>query len=105
MSCVEHNRAVLYFVAQVVGGLVGAAILLQLHPDPVGFLCTSEPNAKFTLSVGQVFGYELLTTFVLVLTVFATCDAARSEMSGSGPLAIGLSVTMCHLWAVSITPA
>jgi len=98
--CVEHNRAIFYILAQINGGLVGAAILLELHPAPDStFLCTSVPGDS--ISVGQLFGYELLITFVLVLTVHATCDAARPELSGSGPLAIGLSVTMCHLWAVS----
>lgn len=52
------------------------------------------------MSLGHVFGYELIITFVLVLTVFATCDSLRSAVGGSGPLAIGLSVAVCHLFAV-----
>lgn len=50
---------------------------------------------------GQGFAIELLITFVLVITVFATCDGSRTDLNGSGPLAIGLSVTMCHLSFVS----
>lgn len=53
------------------------------------------------VSVGQGLGIELLITFVLVFTVFATCDGSRSDLNGSGPLAIGLSVSMCHLAFVS----
>ena len=55
------------------------------------------------VTAGQGFGIELLITFVLVITVFATCDGSRNDLNGSGPLAIGLSVTMCHLGFVSIT--
>lgn len=53
------------------------------------------------VSAGQGFAIELLITFVLVITVFATCDGSRNDLNGSGPLAIGLSVTMCHLGFVS----
>ena len=45
---------------------------------------------------------EVMITFILVFTVFATTDSTRNDLNGSGPLAIGLSVTMAHLVAVSI---
>lgn len=50
---------------------------------------------------GQGCAIEFLVTFVLVSTVFATTDSSRSDLKGSGPLAIGLSVAMCHLGFVS----
>lgn len=52
----------------------------------------------------QGFGIELLITFVLVITVFATCDKSRNAQPGSGALAIGLSVAMCHLALVCFFP-
>ena len=58
-------------------------------------------NLSPNVSEGQGFAIELLITFVLVITVFATCDGSRSDLAGSGPLAIGLSVAMCHLSFVS----
>lgn len=101
---VLFHRALLYVVVQTVGAVVGAGVLNGLttastasNSTNEGNLCTPSPSEG--VSVGQTFGIELVITFVLVFTVFATCDSLRG-FAGSGPLAIGLSLTMCHLWAV-----
>ena len=93
-------RAFLYIVVQSVGAIVGAALLKALTYTSTDrdVVCTPTPGRG--VSLGQVFGVELFITFVLVMTVFATCDSLRTGIGGSGPLAIGLAITMCHLWAV-----
>jgi glycerol uptake facilitator-like aquaporin len=55
------------------------------------------------LDSSQAFFIEMLITAVLVFTVFASCDEKRADLNGSTPLSIGLSVSVCHLFAVSIS--
>uniref|UniRef100_A0A2C9JL65 Aquaporin n=1 Tax=Biomphalaria glabrata TaxID=6526 RepID=A0A2C9JL65_BIOGL len=87
---------------QLIGAVVGAGILLGLTPEKdqsaLGMTLVHDK-----ISVGQAVGVELFITFVLVFTVFASCDNKRKDLNGSAPLAIGLSVTMCHLWAIDYT--
>lgn len=53
------------------------------------------------ISVGHGLLVELLITFELVFTVFATCDPKRTDLGGSAGLAIGFAVAIGHLFAVS----
>jgi len=92
-------RAVLYVLGQTLGAIGGAEILKVVSLNGTNDnLCTPMPADG--MAPTQTFVVELLITFVLVMTVFATCDSLRTGIGGSGPLAIGLSIAMCHLWAV-----
>jgi aquaporin-4 len=95
-------RAILYTAVQSVGAVLGAVILQLVSPPGVNdALGTTSPGRG--VGTGQAFAIELFITFVLVFTVFATCDGQRTGFNGSGPLAIGLSIAMCHLWAIPYT--
>lgn len=96
-------RAIFYLLSQCGGAIIGAAILYGLTPVShrnKGSLGLTMVNSA--LSGAQAFGVEFFITMILVLTVFASCDKRRRDLNGSFPLSIGLSVTMCHLFAVSV---
>lgn len=92
-------RGLLYIIMQCAGSAVGAGLLRCLTPSVrQGGLGTTTLNEGVSPAMGV--GIEFCITTLLVLTVFATCDNSRTDHSGSFPLAIGLSVSVGHLWAV-----
>ncbi|XP_013785705.1 aquaporin AQPAe.a-like [Limulus polyphemus] len=97
-------RAMLYVIVQCLGAIVGAGLLKGLTPSNLqGNLGATVVNQH--LSPVQGFVVELCITFVLVFTVFACCDENRGDIKGSAPLAIGLSVATCHMFAIKYTGA
>jgi len=99
-------NSLLYIVVQCIGGLIGAALLkafLGDLVDPAKGVGVTSLNDQ--ISVGQGFGIEFFITFVLVLVVFASAADGNNSpnVKGSAPLAIGLSITTCHLFAIPLT--
>jgi len=94
-------RGVLYIGAQILGAIIGAAILKALTPgdDPSLGLCSVATG----ISTLQAFGIELIEAFILVFTVFSSIDSCRTGLGGSVPLTVGISISMCHLWAIALT--
>ncbi|XP_029444211.1 aquaporin-1 [Rhinatrema bivittatum] len=102
-SCqISVLKAVMYTVAQCLGAVVAAAILQgvtsSLIPNSLG-LNALAPG----INSGQGLGIEIIVTFQLVLCVLATTDRRRNDVTGSAPLAIGLSVALGHLIAIDYT--
>ncbi|XP_062284589.1 aquaporin-4-like [Scomber scombrus] len=92
-------KAMFYVLAQCLGAITGAGILYLVTPAAVrGSLGVTTVNSNIT--VGHALLVELLITFELVFTVFATCDPKRTDLGGSAGLAIGFAVAIGHLFAV-----
>ncbi|XP_035701925.1 aquaporin AQPAn.G isoform X2 [Folsomia candida] len=95
-------KAILYIISQCMGGVCGSAILKTVTPAEIqGNLGLTLVSSKLSPLQGLLL--EAIITFVLVLTVCAVCDDLRKDIKGSAPLAIGLSITACHLMAIQYT--
>ncbi|XP_018612984.1 aquaporin FA-CHIP-like [Scleropages formosus] len=100
-SCqISVFKAVMYIVAQMLGAAVASGIVYGVIPASSNALGLNTLN---NITPSQGIGVELLATFQLVLCVIATTDKRRRDVIGSVPLAIGLSVCLGHLAAISFT--
>uniref|UniRef100_A0A8D0V6F3 Aquaporin-1 n=1 Tax=Sus scrofa TaxID=9823 RepID=A0A8D0V6F3_PIG len=105
LSCqISVLRAVMYIIAQCVGAIVATAILSGITSSLPGNSLGLNSLAPGVNS-GQGLGIEIIGTLQLVLCVLATTDRRRRDLGGSAPLAIGFSVALGHLLAVSGGPS
>ena len=96
-------RALMFVVAQLVGAVAGALLLLAAIPDAADTnLGAHALGPGVSISTGLVM--EIVITFALVFVIFATA-VDSGGIGNLAPLAIGLTVLVDHLLAVSITGA
>lgn len=106
------TEAVYYWVAQLVGAIVAAALLKLMVSgfggvtDQTGALGTNDWGK--TISAGGTFVLEVVMTFLLVFVVLLV--TSRAAAPGFAGLAIGLVLTVIHLVGIpldgtSVNPA
>jgi aquaporin Z len=103
----SYAELVPYWIAQLVGGIAGAAVLFVIASGVTGFAAGGFASNGFAeLSPG---GYSLqaalvaevvLTAFFLIVILGSTSKAAPA---GFAPLAIGLALTLIHLISIPVT--
>jgi len=103
----EWKDLPLYWVAQVVGGLIGAGILYLIASGTEGFAAGGfGANGYDTLSPG---GYSMtavliieivLTAMFLIVILGAT---SKTAPAGFAPIAIGLALTLIHLISIPVS--
>lgn len=96
---------VLYVIAQLVGAVIGALLLKVAVVSGVeGNLGAHALNLNALTGSGAGVLVEVILTFVLVFTVFATAMDPRG-MGNLAPVAIGLAVLIDHFAGVPLTGA
>jgi aquaporin Z len=97
-----------YFVAQVIGGIAGAAVLYLIASGKEGF-STAGGFASNGFGEHSPGGYsmvaalvaEIVLTFFFLLIILGATD--KRAPAGFAPIAIGLSLTLIHLIGIPVT--
>ena len=93
-------RFVLYCLAQMIGGIVAAALLVALLP---GQLVVTPSPAEGVNSAQAVFIEAFLTSALVLAVLMLAAEKHRS--TPFAPIGIGLTLFACHLWGVIYTGA
>lgn len=95
--------AVMYMVFQVIGAIIGSAILYALVQgfDTAGTTTGANGWGGGT-TMTTAFIAEAVFTFIFVLVVLGSTDAAKGNPTMAG-LAIGLSLVLIHIVCIPIT--
>ncbi len=95
--------ALMYMVFQVIGAIIGSAVLFGLvsagtHNGPTA----TGSNSFADGCMLQAFVAELVFTFIFVLVVLGTTDSRKGAGNAAG-LAIGLTLVLIHIVCIPIT--
>jgi aquaporin Z len=92
-----------YMVFQVIGAIIGSAILFALvSTGDSGGVTTTGANAFKDGQMLQAFIAEAVFTFIFVLVVLGSTDAKKGAGNLAG-LAIGLTLVLVHIVCIPIT--
>ena len=97
-----------YIIAQVAGGIAGAAILYVIVAGQAGFDVTAgfasngygeHSPGGYNLTAALVT--EIIMTFMLLIIILGATDKRAPQ--GFAPIAIGLGLTLIHLISIPVT--
>ncbi|MDR3264072.1 MAG: aquaporin [Clostridiales bacterium] len=103
---ISWSEFVWYVIAQFIGAIIGAALLLLIQKttgvDEVTALGQNAFAPQNTLTLGGAIITEIILTFVFVLTVISV-TAKKSTSGKKAGIIIGLTLTLVHLLGIGLT--
>lgn len=96
-----------YIITQVIGGILGAAVLYLIASGQAGFEAGGfASNGYGELSPGKynlssVFLTEVVLTFMFLFIILGSTD--EKAPAGFAPIAIGLGLTLIHLISIPVS--
>jgi len=108
-------RFLCYVISQLIGGIIGSAMLLSLLPPTLRFGMGCHAVNPL-LTVGQGVWAEIIFTFIFIFVVFATAISPfvgkiaplSGEEYGPGkltPFAVGMTILILHTVGIPLTGA
>ncbi|MDD4848646.1 MAG: MIP family channel protein [Bacteroidales bacterium] len=97
----SSKDAILYMVFQVIGAIIGSAILYALVQG-IDVTATQTGANGFTCSTTTAFIAEAVFTFIFVLVVLGVTSSTKGNSNFAG-LAIGLTLVLIHIVCIPIT--
>ncbi|KAH9943686.1 aquaporin-like protein [Amylocystis lapponica] len=91
-------RFVLYCIAQLLGGITAAALILALTPGPLASNTFLQPGIN---SAQGVFIEMFITSFLVIAVLMLAAE--KHNTTPFAPVGIGLTLFVCHLWAIFYT--
>ena len=106
---VPNGDVVPYIVAQVIGGIAGAAIIAAIATGKADFNLVQSGFAANGFGEHSPGGYslqaalicEVVMTFFFLMIILGATDARAP--AGFAPIAIGLGLTLIHLISIPVT--
>ncbi|EDO41149.1 predicted protein, partial [Nematostella vectensis] len=99
---VKPVHGLVFVFSQVLGGLLGAALLFGLTPSSIrGSLGMTVPAP--TIQVGQAVAMETILTFLLVFGILAATDERKALKGYEKAAAVGFCVFICHMAGIPFT--
>ena len=105
----SSSELIPYILAQVAGGIAGAAILYVIASGQAGFDASATGFASNGFGEHSPGGYtltaalvtEIVMTFMFLIIILGATDKRAPQ--GFAPIAIGLGLTLIHLISIPIT--
>jgi aquaporin Z len=104
------TEAIIYIIAQILGALAGAAILLFIASGKAGYSIAANGLGQNGFGAGSPAGYslqagfvaELVFTFIFLFVIFGS-TSTKNIHGGFAGLSIGLSLVLIHIVGIPVT--
>lgn len=96
------TKCLMYFFAQLIGGLIGIGFLKLVTPVPWWTSCFAANFIHPDLTIAHGLLVEFILAFFFMFVVMAACDSSKSNQT-LVPFVIGMTIFCCHMIGLPIT--